>query len=268
MPIKPSLLSSFFLVFGMEMASCSAQEFQNGANLSKHTIGYTVGYAYPKFADGSDDVRIAWGFNYGFSVAFEWGKYYNSSISFIIAPMLYYSNFMNTVKRQDQYHGITDKLIYRQEWRYNFNELAFSIPLSYEFPLFKSFRFGAGANLSIPLTNSGSLKKVDYDYYKYIPGLGDFYFDPPRKKEYASDTEFQFDVGVGVNAKIIYQFRANEKTESCISLEYWYNLSMADYIYAHQTRFAISYIHRNIRLKDVREKWDRYLIRKSKYQGG
>lgn len=249
---------------GTVMSPCAAQDFQNGANLSKHAIGYALGYTYPKFADGSDDVSVAWDFNYGFSGAFEWGKYYKSGVSFMITPTLYYSDFSNTVKRLDQYHYTSGKLTYRQEWIYDYRELAISLPLSYEFPLFKVFRFGGGANISMPLVRSGSTVKTDYDYYWSIPGHEGIYLDPPKKKEYAYDDEYEFNLGIGVNGKILYQIQANDKIESYVSIEYWYDVSFSDNIYAHKTRFALCYIHRMIQLKDVREKWDRYLIRKNR----
>lgn len=264
MPLKSILLLCLYVAMGMAMTPCAAQDFQNGANLSKHTIGYAIGYTYPKFADGSDDVRIAWDFNYGFSGAFEWGKYYKSGISFMIAPLIYYSDFNNTLKTRDWYHSVTGKLTFRKEWNYNYRELAFALPLSYEFPMFKAFRFGAGAYFSMPLISGGSSRNVDYDYYVSIPGKDGIYVDPPRKKEYPDYSDFGFDPSIGVNGKILYQIQASEKVESYISIEYWYDISSADNFYAHKTRFALCYIHRMIQLKDVREKWDRYLIRKDR----
>ena len=265
MPLKSKLLFFLYAAIGTVMTPCAAQEFQNGANLSKHTIGYAMGYTYPKFADGSDDVMIAWDFNYGFSGAFEWGKYYTSGISFMITPIVHYSNYMNSVKTRDQYQGISDKLTFREEWTTSFSELAISLPLSYEFPMFKTFRFGGSASISLPLSTGGNAKKVDYDYYLYTPGLGGHYIDPPKKKEYVYDIEYHLTPSLGVGGKLLYPITGRENVESYLALDYFYDLAMADPPYVHKTRITLSYVHRNIKYKDVREKWDRYLIRKNKY---
>lgn len=267
MPIKQTFLFVIVFAFSIAVNSTSAQALESGANLSKHTIGYVIGYTYPKLADGSKHSMIKSGFNFGLSGALEWGKYYNSGISFMITPMFYYSDLNNTVKRQDLYYWNSDKLIYRQEWTIQYTSLAFCLPISYEFPIFKRFRFGGGANISVPLTTTGSTKRVEYDYYISNHGQGGIYIDPPWTKEYTFDNEYYFEPSVGVSAKILYQIRSNENVESYVSFDYWYDISLSEPVSTHNTRFTLSYTHRSIKLKDTREKWDRYWIRKNKSKG-
>lgn len=266
MPTKSLILFVIFCVFGIEISSTSAQDLQNGVNFSKHTIGFGLGYTYPKLADGTKRGRVESDFNFGLSGAFEWGKYYNSGISFMISPMVYYSNYSNSIKNYDSYNVKDNKLRYRTEWAIQFNEWAVCLPVSYEFPLLKHFRLGAGASLALPLANSGSINRKEYDYY-ISNSQGGFYINPKLRDDYTYVVDYYLEPELGVTGKLLYQIHTNERVESYLSVEYWYNITVGEPGYAHKTRFALTYIHRYIQLKEVREKWDRYWIRKNKSKG-
>jgi hypothetical protein len=238
-------------ILGIVIQSTSAQEFKNGPNPSKHTFGYAVSYAFPKLADGSKNTSVKSEFNYGVSGSFDWGKYYKSGVSFMIAPMFYYAHYNNSV--------VSRTYTYNPPIRYNestiqVNELTVCFPLSYEFPMFRSFRFGGGAHISFPLFTSGTTTTVFYRQHQ-----------PPDND--TDEEEYQFEPRLGVSGRMMYQIRANEKVESYLSLEYWYDVTLSYSEYVHQTRFGLSYIHRFIKLKDKREKWDKMMIRQGRPKG-
>ena len=255
MPKKSSALFLFFFAFGVGISSSSAQEFQRGANLSKHTIGFGVSYAYPKLADGSKNTSVKSEFNFGVSGSFEWGKYYKSGISFMIAPTFYYANYDNSIVTRNYGNSVINgKPIQGNESIIQIEELTVCFPLSYEFPVFKSFRFGGGANISFPLFTSGTRTTK---YYKHHG----------PSSQYTDEEEYQFEPRLGVSGRMMYQIRADEMVESYVSFEYWYDVTLSFYSYVHQTRFALSYIHRFIKLKDKREKWDKMMIRQGRPKG-
>ena len=237
----------FFVVFGIMSYSAFAQEFQSGANLSKHTVGYSIGYAYPKLARGSEYISVKSEFNYGISASFEWGKYYKSGISFMAAPSVYYSDINNTEITYYSYRRINGNLVPYWKENIQLTEVELCFPLSYEFPAFKLFRFGVGTHISFPLITTGSIRRVE------LPYNDEFY-----------DIDYNFEATLGVSSRLLYQIHRNAGAESYLALDYWYDISFNDAVYAHKTRFALSFIHRKIQLKDVREKWDRYLIQKER----
>lgn len=257
------LLGLSFLCF--DFFNLHAQEYSNQANLSKHTIGYSIGYAYPKLASGTKHRSVESGLNYGISGAFEWSKYYNSGISFMIAPQLYYSNLAESTLQSVYFNSQTGKISYEYEDVIKSKELEFVLPVAYEFPLFKTCRFSAGAYFTIPFISTSMVSHKEYDYVFYIPGHGYVEINPPIIRNiYSSDLENNFNAGLGVNAKILYPLNISDSNESYLSFEYWYTVSYFGYLNTHKTRFAISYVHRKIQRKEVREKWDRYWIRKNK----
>lgn len=216
-----------------------------------------MGYAYPKLADGSKRGRVESDFNFGLSGAFEWGKHYNSGISFMISPMVYYSNYNNTILKHELYHYKDNRLLYRTDRTIQFTEWTVCLPLSYEFPLFKHLRFGAGAYLALPVATSGSINRKEYDYY-ISNSQGGFYINPYLRDDYTYDLDYRMEPELGVTGRLLCKIHTNERVESYLSVEYWYNITQGDPGYAHKTRFALTYIHRYIQIKEVRQKWDRY----------
>jgi hypothetical protein len=160
-------------------------------------------------------------------------------------PSIYYSDINDTEITYYSYRQVNGNLIPNQKKYVQLTEVEVCFPLSYEFPAFKLFRFGIGAHVSFPLVSTGSIRRVELPY-----------------KDYLYDIDYNFETALGVSGRLLYQMDRNADAESYLAFDYWYDISFNDAVYAHKTRFAISYFHRNIQLKDVREKWDRYLIQK------
>jgi len=254
------LLSAQHLLSQSEVVS----KGEDGFRFSKHSIGYAFGYAYPKLADGSKNTSVSSGFNYGFSGAFEWGKHYDSGISFTFTPTVYYYNVDNSVIKTNSLDWSDEEVIFSIDRFVEFDELLFYLPISYEFPLSRSFRFGGGINASFPLIGEGSSTNLYTEYQHYIPHHGYVPINPPKQSESYYEVEYNFEMRLGISGKLLYTIRANKKSESYLGLEYWYDISLNGPFNAHVSRFALVFTHRYLQVKEVREKWDRYLIQKDR----
>lgn len=235
------------LFWGIQIHSSSAQEFDNNANLSKHTYGYALGYAYPKFARGGNYASVKSAFNYGISASWEWGKHYTSGISFMIAPGIYFSDFNDTEILYYQQRNVNGNRIVSSRDSIQFTELEIQLPVSYEFPLFKPIRLGVGAYASFPLMTTGHEKRVSNTWW-----------------DYEADIEYEFEPRLGVSGRLLCQIHRSTSVESFLSFDYAYDVSFTTEVNAHKSKFSISYVYRKVKYKDVRTKWDSYLIKKYK----
>jgi len=219
-----------------------SQEPESGRNLVTNYKSIEVGFAYPLLTRSHRSVTlIETHFNHGMRIGFNWGRLYDSGYSISFSPSIIYVSVPNTVHTRS--YGKP------KEIAVEYQNVSWAFPVMLEKPFFFKGKFGAGLSIVIPMMSTGKYNESDIDL-SFIPNN-----DPFRDKPYAR---------LSFLLKSTFPLFQTETRQNFISFEYLHYLHHNQQSRSDEKLFSVTFIHRQLKIKEKRFKWDHALMKKEK----
>lgn len=238
-------LFSFIVWIGLHLP-VHGQDNIGGIRIVSNFNGFEVGYAYPYITMPWKNRIVNREFNFGIQANYLIGKSYPSGNSLGLRPGITFASLgenthLHTRTRDD------GTISYSRTHVTDYKSLSLQLTGLFEFNLF-SLKFGIGAFYSTPVVFSGTQESIE----KGNQG----------RNNYTYNFSSAFRPNIGANAKLFIPIARSMEKEVFLSLEYLINANPTWETYTQEHWLMLSFIRRSLIIKEVRQKWDRYLIRK------
>ena len=233
-------LSAIFLILTCEMYS---QESENGRFLVSNYRSIEVGFAYPLLTNHSRYVSlIETDVNYGFRAGLNWGRMYNSGYSVSLSPSIFYVTVPNTVHMMEYGRPKVTAIEY--------HNVSLAFPALLERRFFFKGRVGVGLSIIMPVLSTGKNNGYDIDL-SFFPIKNDDF--PHTDRPYPR---------LSFLLKSTFPIFQTETRQNFISFEYLHYLHYNRQTSSDEKLFSLTFIHREMKIKEKRHRWDRAVIKK------
>jgi hypothetical protein len=219
-----------------------AQESLVGGKYVTNFKGFEAGYTYPYLTlHKGTNFLAASHYNGGIKGGWTCGRLYKSGIAFSFSPSASYCYIGRTVFEK-KFSQKQDVVTYR--------DFSFHLPGSIEFPFLFRWQIRGTAFLSMPVESSGSINSHETRVSLMAIFSKDRFRgpDPPWLRQ-------------GFLVQLLIPVLMKEDHRNYISLDFTYFANDNNQTSTRERWLSMTYVRRNLFIKEKREKWDSYLMK-------
>ncbi|HZV71130.1 MAG TPA: hypothetical protein VFG10_16360 [Saprospiraceae bacterium] len=244
------------IFIGLLLLFCNfifAQSDNNSIRLITKLSGSDFGISYPyvtkmnKYALQNSHVNI------GVRGAFLFGRAYPSGITLSCEPSLFIESVQQTTFKREYFNQTTNKLTSVSEISDQHHMASILLPAAIDIKIGKRISIGSSIVFSLPFGGSGKYlsqqKRLNHKFEYYITDNVEFDYIP------------EIDLGIGFSSRILFSIGQAGNRQQFIGLSYYHEFTPRYPAGINTKSFTVSFLTRNLVTKEVRHKWDRYIMR-------
>ncbi len=192
-------------------------------------------------------------FNIGIKGAFLFGRVYPSGLILSCEPGLFIESVHTTTFKYENFDEVKNKLLYRSTISDKHQIANLLLPITVDIKMGNSISIGGSFVFSMPIGGAGYYRHEQKSlHYKF-----DYYETHTYESHYSPDAE----LGLGFSSRILFSVSHSDSRQQFIGITYYHELTPEYPAGINRKSFTISFLTRNLVTREVRQKWDRYLLR-------